>query len=578
MVRYLRYKDIGVIVFNDKNSPANLLSSKNLKQLASIVNNIIGKDPPLKAIFFLSKKRDIFIAGADIKELIKIDTKKEALEFCRRGQDLFNKIDLLHIPVIAIVNGACVGGGFELALACDYIVATENKKVRFGLPESKLGIVPGFGGPHRLTAKIGAKRAGLLIDNGRLLGLDEARRVGIVDRIITKPKKISDLKPLSKVFKKPVKPAYLPKEDFLERKRFSNKILGRPAKNALGAFLLIQNYKKTLLRRKGVNLQRRIKHCAIIGAGKMGRGIAYLISSNIDGDVGLCDIKKDAIVEAKRDIYIIYKEAVEKDLLYKKEAYLGFKRISFGITSFKDVEMVIECVPEDFVIKSQVFRDIEKELRRSSIIATNTSCISINKLAQSLEHPERFVGVHFFNPAYKMKLVEIIPSRFTRKANVDRLIKFLYDIKRIPILVKDSPGFLVNRILLPYLNEAIFMLQEGIPGKDIEDAMIKFGMPVGPLTLIREIGVDVYYKAAKILEENFKDRMRVPEINDDLTQSDIPKKRILKKEKIQYRLLQPMKREAMLCLREHIVDNMDLINLALYLGVGFPRTKSIWEL
>jgi 3-hydroxyacyl-CoA dehydrogenase / enoyl-CoA hydratase / 3-hydroxybutyryl-CoA epimerase len=208
----------------------------------------------------------------------------------------------------------------------------------------------------------------------------------------------------------------------------------------------------------------------------------------------------------------------------------------------------------------------------------------VSELGKSLARPERFIGTHFFNPAYKMKLVEVTPAGFTDKVVTERVIAFLRDAGRVPVVVKDSPGFLVNRMLLPYLNEAARMIEEGFLIKDIDSAMLDFGMPVGPIKLIDDIGSKVAYKACKILEGNFKDRIRVPDTlkawSEKKRTPSFPGKAIKKGSDrgIVSRLLKPMKTEAVLCLKEGIADHREVIDLALLLGAGFPVSKRIWNI
>jgi 3-hydroxyacyl-CoA dehydrogenase/enoyl-CoA hydratase/3-hydroxybutyryl-CoA epimerase len=575
MVGYHRNRDIGIIEFYDPDSKVNLLSQKNLDTLESIVDDIMAGDKRIKTLFFISKKHGVFIAGADIKELSAIKSREEALLFCKKGQDLFNKIESLEVPTFAIVNGVCVGGGLELALSCNYIIATENKKVKFGLPEVKLGIVPGFGGVHRLKARIGGKKADELISTGKLLNAREARRLNIVDRIISESEQFM-YQELSRICRRSHHVKSQPELDRQERELLAEKILKRPAKNALSSFLLISKYKHNPSLEIDSNKISPIKCCTVIGAGTMGKGIAYLINTETDITVNLADVDKTVLRNAKLHIKNIYRDAVERGLVYRNEARSKFKNLSFCRGSLKDADIIIESVPEEASIKKSLFAEIEREVRKDSIIATNTSCISIEELSKPLRNAERFLGVHFFNPPYKMKLVEVVPTKFSSKRVSVTVIKFLRNLRRIPIIVKDSPGFLVNRMLLPYLNEAMFMVLEGIAPEDIESSMLEFGMPIGPLQLIKEIGSDVVYKGGKILEDSFGRRMKVPDIKQGLTSVFRPRLSLGQRDIIN-RLLHPIRREALLCLEEGIVDNREIIDLALLLGIGFPRTKRIWK-
>ncbi|MFC1621143.1 3-hydroxyacyl-CoA dehydrogenase NAD-binding domain-containing protein [Candidatus Omnitrophota bacterium] len=577
MVSYHKKNDIGVVEFNDSDSEVNLLSKENFKQLESIIDSIISNKSGLCALFFTSKKQNVFIAGADIKELAAMRTEEEVSSFCKNGQRLFGKIADLRMPTFTMVDGACVGGGMELALSCDYIFATTNKRVKIGLPEVKLGISPGFGGPHRLREKIGSKRADSLMEKGDLVSAKEAKALGIIDKIISESEKhdhekfikfstrfarSNDIEPRACVERLRAKSrsSNLSREEIEAReiKLVIAKIFQRPAQNALSSYLLVDEYKG----HAPFNLS--LKRCSVIGAGTMGRGIAYLISLKAGLPVDVTDASKDVLKKAKSYIEDKYKDAFSRGILSDNKARSGTEDIRFGGDVRKDTDIVIESITEDALKKKTLFSHIDRSLRRDCIIATNTSCISIEELSRSLKNTERFIGMHFFNPAYKMKLVEVIPTRFTSKEVLGLTIDFLRSLKRIPLVVKDSPGFLVNRMILPYLNEALLMLKDGFEADEIEGAMLDFGMPMGPLRLLEEIGHDVARKASGILKQGLGDKIK--------TQQPSGQKDIVG------RLLYPMRRQAELCLKEEIVNSREVIDLALLLGMGFPRSRRIWEI
>jgi len=597
MVTYRRDGSIGIIEFNDPHPKVNLLSNQNLEKLKYIIDSIIEGARHVNALFFISKKQGIFIAGADIEELARICTKKEAREFSKKGQDLFNKIESLKVPTFAVIDGACVGGGLELALSCDYIMATENKKVKFALPEVRLGITPGWGGVHRLAERIGQKHTQIFINTGDFIDAEEAKRLNLVDKIIPEEGQFMYQK-LINLYKENRSPRNrftlhgVEKRygfDKSERVIFSEKILKPPARSALTSYLLVSKYRKFQWLDGRLEKSASMKRAIVIGAGTMGRGIAYLMSSERDLQVNISDINKSTLKNAESYIKDIYRDAVKREIFSQDEAGARFKNISFNSKRLKEPDIVIESIIEDTSAKKQLFAKIERGLHKNSILATNTSCLSIEELSKSLTKADRFLGVHFFNPAYKMKLVEVIPARYTSREVLERVILFLQKMRRIPIIVKDSPGFLVNRMLLAYLNEAIFMLEEGFKIDEIEASMLEFGMPMGPIRLSKEIGLDVLYRAAKTLEDNFGERMKVPETLKRCAKNTLeirrdsygpPKKnkeRDISRAHIVERLLSPMRREARSCLKEGIVNNREIIDLALLLGIGFPRLKRIWK-
>lgn len=589
MVTYKIREGMGIIEFNDPDSPVNALSYRNMGLLKSIIDDIVINNRGIEGLFFISGKEDMFIAGADIKELADIKSKEEALELCRRGQNLFNVIEKLNVPTVAIIDGPCVGGGLELALSCDYIVSTANKRIKLGLPETKLGIAPGFGGPHRLEERIGPKRAGSILKTGVLLNHKEASRMKIIDKIIPESAK-THYKSILRDFSNPGvfrRNAISGKDkvrialEEREREAVAEMIVKEPARNALSSYVLVNKYRTYPWQEADAGDAVYMKNSLVIGAGTMGRGIAYLISSQSD-DISLDvrDSNKAVLGAAKKDIEGIYKDAVRRGLLRVGTARSRLNKISFDSTGIEDKDLIIEAVTEKEDVKKGVFEEIEKRVGRDCIIATNTSCISIRELASSLEYPERFIGMHFFNPAYKMKLVEVVPSQKTSRSTIRAVIDFLRRLKRIPVVVKDSPGFLVNRMLLPYLNEAVFMLEEGFSGRRLERAMLDFGMPMGPFELIETIGQEVAYKASKILEYNFGPRMKVPE---SLRNPRLKGVRWFRDKKSHYgedfiteRLLRPIRKEAELCLEEGVARSREAVDLALLLGIGFPIKKRIW--
>jgi len=581
MVRYFSKAGVGIIEFNDPDSKVNVLSAANLGDLEQILSDISSANRNISALFFMSSKKDMFVAGADIKELASISSKDEALKLCAKGQDICNRIEQLPMPTFAVVDGACIGGGLELGLSCDYILATPNKKVKIGFPETRFEISPGFGGVHRLKEKIGRKKAERLIRTGQLLSALEAKKANIVDKII--PEKIArEYEALSGFSGWRKRAISEPRHQLDEEERgiLAEKITQEPARNALAAFLLASRYKNRIPKE---NAGREIlRRCAVIGAGAMGRDIAYLISLETGMEVGITDINRAVLKTAGSYIKSIYRDAVKRHMLSRSEASQRFKRISFSKLHLEDCDLVIECIAEDPQLKKQLFAKIEKMVHGDCIIATNTSCLSIEGFGPCLGRPERFIGIHFFNPAYKMKLVEVTPGSLTDRRVLDKVNIFLQSMRRVPVTVKDSPGFLVNRMLLPYLNEAVFMVEEGYSILDIDSAMLGFGMPKGPIDLLEDIGLEVAYKASRILEDRSGGRIRVSGIFGLWAEAKriLPAKQIRKADGsyIAQRLLGPMKKEAELCLKEGIAVSREIIDLALLLGSGFPASKRIWDI
>ncbi|MDO8749471.1 MAG: 3-hydroxyacyl-CoA dehydrogenase NAD-binding domain-containing protein [Candidatus Omnitrophota bacterium] len=639
-----------VIEFDQPEAKVNVLSSAVMKELEGIIAQLASK-PDLKGLLVVSKKPDIFIAGADIKEIENIASSSEAEVKAQEGQKIFNALEKLSIPSIALINGACLGGGLELALACDYRLACFGDKVKIGLPEVKLGIVPGFGGTKRLPRLVGLQKGLQLILAGEVVSAGEALKIGLVDGLASQnrlleegieflkshPHKRRGYKPRLKgwlnkfldrnslgrsilkdqtrklvlkttkgQYPAPLKALEAVVENYsssleraLEREAqvFGELVVGEISKNLISLFYLTEKYKKT----KWSQAQpSKIGKCAVLGAGAMGGGIAQLFSA-YGLPVRMKDLNYPSLGRGLRQAREVYDYAVKKKKLKKNQAVFGMGLISSTLdySGFANADLVVEAVVEDMKIKQAVFGQLDSVVSPRTIIASNTSCLSVERMSEGARNKERVIGMHFFNPVHRMPLIELIRTPHTSEETISTMVEFSRKLGKTPIVVRDSCGFLVNRILLPYLNEAGFILEEGISFERIDKIMLDFGMPMGPFTLMDEIGLDVGYKVACLLEENLGARLKVPQIFKKVyekkwfgkktgqgfyihrTKEKEPnkevngllpnsRKAVMSDEDILSRMLYRMINEAAFCLEEKVCNEPADVDIGMIMGTGFP--------
>jgi len=640
---------VATLVFDDKEEKVNKLTTHALGELDAILDTL-AKTRTIKLLFMTSGKKDIFIAGADINEIQDIIDPADGEMKAKAGQRVLDKIAKLPFPTVAVIDGVALGGGMELALACTYRIVTDNPKTLLGLPEVNLGIIPGFGGTQRLPKLIGLSRALELILTGKPVDGRKAQKLGIADVLTSSafiPEKmqalsgtILDKKAIQKIktgwffdrtwigtrvvfwqaqkqllrktkghYPAPLLALQSVKYGYFrsiasglefEAKQFSKLVTGPICKNLIQLFFSQEQLKKDS-GIQGTEIAYPIQHAGVLGAGLMGGGIAWALS-NAGIRVRLKDIQWDAIgkgLSAAKKIFSKNKK------LTPASFSLAMERLSGTIenTGFSKTEIVIEAIIEDMTLKKKVFQDFENYVAKDTIIASNTSALSISEMATSLKNPSRFIGMHFFSPVNKMPLVEVIPGPKTSEQTIATTVRLAKHLKKTPIVVKDVPGFLVNRILIPYVNEAICLLEEGVGIVSVDKIMTDFGMPLGPLSLADEVGLDVGYKVAKILEHGYPDRMAVSEAFNRLyTYKDLRGKKTQKgfylyskkekqpnpeikkiigatnrkKPKIDEcldRMVLMMVNEAARCLDEKVVANARYLDMAMILGTGFPPFK-----
>ncbi|MEY2411205.1 MAG: 3-hydroxyacyl-CoA dehydrogenase / enoyl-CoA hydratase / 3-hydroxybutyryl-CoA epimerase [Verrucomicrobiota bacterium] len=561
--RHVTEENICVLTFDRPDSAANIFDRGTLEELNRHLD-VIAASPNLKGLILTSAKPSIFIAGADIGSFSQAARPEALADLIQLGQNIFNRISALSIPSVAAIHGACVGGGYEICLACDARIASPDKSTKIGLPETMLGILPGWGGSTRLPRLIGVPKALDIILAGKTLAAKPALKCGMIDEIVPREylvptaarmilfrglglrrRRSSFFQSLTKLgfvarliawkaekqlFKKtrghypaPVKALEVVTrgisrsvEDSLAMERDAIVELGRTeiARNLIRIFFLQERARKLT----GVAGDDKIKvpkvrQVAVIGAGVMGAGIAQWASSR-DLQVILRDINQEAVAKGLAGIGKLYDAGVKRHALTKTEARAGMDRIAPSAVDvpLTTTDIVIEAAVERMDLKRQLFARLDELAGPNSILATNTSALSVSEIASATRHPERVIGIHFFNPVHKMQLVEIVVGQQTSPEVVRRAVKFVQQIGKLPVVCKDSPGFLVNRILMPYLIEAGHLFECGARIEDIDECMLDFGMPMGPLRLIDEVGLDVASHVATDLSNKFSDRMQAPTV------------------------------------------------------------------
>ncbi len=639
---HLEFADeAAVITFDHPGKSANVIDAAFLDELEMALRAV--RRVGAKGLVFLSAKPAIFVAGADLESLGKI--RGEALAtLVERGQRLFGEIASLGIPTIAAIHGAALGGGLELALACDRRLASEDPATTLGLPETQLGLLPAWGGSTRLPRLVGLPKALDLILTGKSLPAKAARKIGLVDEIVPKERLRSRAlallaKPLPKrkshfLTNNPVSAAVL---RILTRRRLLEKTRGNyPAplaalevmghgswgtdrdieaslKRERDAFLALSETDAARHLLRLFFLQEKAKHfrfdnsidprslspihrTAVIGAGVMGAGIAQAFASR-GFPVILADLAPSRVAAGMKSVSKLFDEAVKRRLFTAHEARRKLDLVSPTAerVPLHRCDLVVEAAVEDLAVKQRIFADLCARTSPDTILATNTSALSVTALATAdgITHPERVIGLHFFNPVSRMKLVEIVTTEFTSPEAVERVLAFVCGLGKIPVVVKDSPGFLVNRILMPYLIEAGRLAESGVPVATIDRAMLDYGMPMGPLRLLDEIGLDVAAHVAGTMTAAFGDRFALPGILTRLLEQGHlgrksgrgfyrhekgkalpetvaePQDTLPEAPAIATRLVSLMTREAKRCLEEGIVRDPGTIDLAMILGTGY---------
>ncbi len=530
---------ICLLTFDRPDSGANIFDAATLNELNERVD-LIEHDGSVRGLIIASAKNSIFIAGADLKTLLKQAQTGEMRDFIAHGQRILNRIAVLKIPTVAAIHGACAGGGYEITLACDHRIATDDPATRIGLPETTLGLIPAWGGCARLPRLIGPERAAEVILKGKLYSAQEALKLGLVDEVASRDqllqvarKKLRDGKRAARSVPKIEKEIPTPRETGNPAPVRAPEVIKRGLTSSIDQALaleldaivdlgksestqnLIRNFFLNDKYRKGtakVSAQK-VVHAAVIGAGVMGSGIAQWFSSH-GVTVILRDIAREQIDRGLATIEKTYADAVKRGLMSEQKAKEGRARIvaSTAPMELRDVQFVIEAASEKIEIKKEIFCELAMQAGPKTIIATNTSALPIGELADSTVLPEHVIGLHFFNPVSRMKLVEVVIGKQTSDETRERTLAFARQVGKLPVIVRDSPGFLVNRVLFPYLLDAAELFESGLDADKIDNALVQWGIPMGPLRLIDEIGVDITIDIGNTLEKAYGRRDHVPAV------------------------------------------------------------------
>lgn len=563
---------IAHLVFDLPGEKVNKLSMPVLEELEKHLDEL-AKNPNIKALLISSGKEDVFIAGADLNSFIPMFGNPALGEtMIANGHRIFNKLSTLPFPSIALIHGACLGGGMELALACNYRVVTDHPKTQLGLPEVTLGIIPGWGGTQRMPRLVGLMESLPLILSGKPVKGVKAYKIKLADAV-SAPEFLNDtakefvktvLSPKGKqrildrrkqsgmshwfleanpigrsfifnqaekdVIKRTkghypaplaalhlIKDTYaLPLEEGLAKEREAIKqLLQGPTsipKNLIQLFFVSEALKKDTGAPAGTKILP-VASAGVLGAGTMGSGISWLFSYK-DYPVRFKDIDWNAVGRGYGAAYGIYKQMTKDKRIKKNEASLKFHHIS-GTTDysgFQNADFIVEAAVENLELKHQIFKELEDVVRADAIITSNTSSLTIADMSKSMRHPERFVGTHFFNPVNRMPLVEVVAGQKTSPEVIATAVDICKKLGKTPIVVQDCPGFLVNRIFVMGANEVMHLYQEGAPFEQLEKMMLDFGMPMSPFVLADEVGNDVSYKVNKVFENAYGVRMKTPKV------------------------------------------------------------------
>jgi 3-hydroxyacyl-CoA dehydrogenase/enoyl-CoA hydratase/3-hydroxybutyryl-CoA epimerase len=615
------------LCIDKEDSSANVLSGPVLEQLAHILEPY--ETAPPRGLVVYSGKSNGFVMGADINEFTTIDDPDEAYKLIRLGQQIIDRLAGMTCPTVAVINGFALGGGLELAMACDYRLAHRLEKPVIGLPEVQLGLHPGFGGTIRAVQLAGVRAAMKLMLTGKSITVSKARRQGLVDRICDASDwknaatemvesdspgsrapimdRILNLAPvrpfIARTLRKQVaskaRPEHYPAPYAIidlwaefgaspktgydaEARSMAKLMCSDTARNLIRVFFL-QNRMKS----QGQKTSERISKVHVIGAGVMGGDIA-----------AWCALRGLDVTLQDREMKYIEPALARATKLFAKKVHNDDDRAATTARLKADVEgagvavadLIIEAIFEDRGAKQDLYSTIEKSMQEHAILATNTSSIRLEELRSELKHPQRFIGLHFFNPVALLPLVEIIRCADTDDQILNQAFAFTKGIGKLPLECSSSPGFVVNRVLGPYMAEAMHLVEEGVALADIDAAAESFGMPMGPVELIDSVGIDVAMHVSNVLGEAF-DRPVPSRLADMVEQKHLGRKsgqgfyrwengrsvkakstaeqRSKVSDDMVDRLMLPMVNEAVACLHEKIVSDGDLLDAGVIFGTGF---------
>ncbi|MER3415326.1 MAG: 3-hydroxyacyl-CoA dehydrogenase [Gemmataceae bacterium] len=650
---------VATLTIAQPGSRANVLSREVLEELEQRVAEL-ERLADLQGLILRSGKPGMFVAGADLRELASKHATKEAVgALIERGQTLMDRLERLPYPTVAAIEGPCLGGGLELALGFDYRLASTHPKTELGLPETKVGLIPGWGGTQRLPRVIGVALATELIAAGESLSARRAAEVGLVFDAVPPDKLLDEAHRLllmarqnddwQKERERKRQPVGMSEDEHrflfaaaraqvqaktrghvpapmaaveviartcnrpleqglkIERDAFLQVVGSEISRNLIAVFFMNQRLQKDPGVADTAVQPREVRQVGVLGAGIMGSGIAgAFVRRGLP--VLMLDLGPAQLEKGLSQVWQMLKGRLEAGRLSADEAAAAMGRLGTTTTlhAMYDRDLIVEAVVEDEPTKIEVFRELERIVGPDTLIASNTSTISITRMARALKHPQRFAGMHFFNPVDRMPLVEVIRGERTDDQVVVTLVAVAKRLGKTPIVVRDGPGFLVNRVLFPYLNEALLMLEEGASPRELDRAATAFGMPMGPITLQDVVGLDTSLYAGRVLQAAYPDRsvsIRIlellvgagrlgqktgagfyrytcdpkkgeddPELERFVAQCGRPR-RSFTQEEITDRLFLPMLVEATRCVGEGIVREPADVDMGLILGIGFPAWR-----
>jgi len=602
---------------------ANVLSGEVLLELNSLLEQFESNLPGGVVVY--SGKDNGFVMGADINEFTTIGTPEQAYELIRLGQGVIDRLEALPCPTVAVINGFALGGGLELALACDYRIALDNDKRILGLPEVQLGLHPGFGGTVRAVRIAGVRPAMALMLTGAPINVKKGRSIGLIDRITDEdnwraaateqlksgaPKRQAPfverllssaalrpfirnvlLKQVARKARKDHYPAPYAMIDLWSRfgakgdvafeaeaRSMADLICSSTSRNLVRVFFL-----QNKLKSQGDKSARKVEHVHVVGAGVMGGDIA-----------AWCALRGLTVTLQDRELKYIEPALERAGKLFTKRVRDDKKRAATAARLTADVEgdgvasadLIIEAIFENLEAKQSLYREIQARMKPDALLATNTSSIPLEELRSVLDKPERFIGLHFFNPVAQMMIVEVIRCEDTLREALDIGFGFVKGISKLPLECKSAPGFVVNRILAPYMGEAMALAEEGVALPAIDKAAVAFGMPMGPVELVDSVGLDVALHVSKVLGASM-DSAGIQRLSAMVEAGDLGRKsgkgfyewvdgKAVKPasdgpvpDDLQDRLILPMVNEAVGCLADGIVTDADLLDAGVIFGTGF---------
>jgi 3-hydroxyacyl-CoA dehydrogenase / enoyl-CoA hydratase / 3-hydroxybutyryl-CoA epimerase len=558
----MREGGVAVVTFDLPGESVNKLTRGVIDELRALMDRV-DSDSSIRAVVLISGKPDLFIAGADIDAFLELRTAAEAEALSREGQEMMNRIERLRAPVVYAIHGACMGGGLEGALAAAYRIATDHPKTVLALPEVQLGLIPGAGGTQRLPRRVGLRQSLEMVLQGRNVRAKKALQIGLIDELVhpsilldiavDRAAKLGEGKILrertravhgmgdvmlednalgrSVVFRKVREktreatkgnyPAPLAAIDAIEQSYAGDRAKGFATEARLFGEMAVTDVSRQLIflffagaalkKDTGVGeatvAPRPVEKIGILGAGFMGAGIAA-IAARAGTVVRLKDAEHARVGKGLKEVSSILREDLERKRITRRqlEDQLALVGGTIDYSGFAGATIIVEAVFEELKVKQTVLAETEAAAPRA-IFASNTSTIPIERIAVDAKHPGRVLGMHFFSPVQKMPLLEVIRSKATDDESLATAVAYGKKLGKTVIVVRDSPGFYANRILAPYVNEAGLLLDEGVAIDAVDRALVEFGFPVGPITLIDEVGLDIAGKSSAVMLGAFGDRM-----------------------------------------------------------------------